>query len=164
MDNIYDYIKADHKKVAGLFKQFEKAPSDKARKEFVTFIAQELVLHLEAEQETFYKELEKHSESVDEALHGDKEHTEIEQQLSIVLSSINSDNLQDEMKKLKEFVEHHVKDEENKIFKEAQKIFSDEDAYILRERMHDMKEKILTQQDKEVSKKIKTNKVERAVK
>lgn len=144
MDTIYDYLKADHDKVADLFKQFEKAPTYQAKFDYVLYLINELLLHAEAEAETFYKALEKHSDSQEEAWHGEEEHQEIMNKVSDILSIKTLDKeWEDKVMELKKLVEHHVSEEEGKLFRHAKKVFTDYEAYVLRERMHDMKDKIL---------------------
>jgi hypothetical protein len=45
-------------------------------------------------------------------------------------------------------VEHPVNDEEGKIFRKAKKVLSDEDSFVIREQMHDYKEKMLEKMEK----------------
>jgi 5'-nucleotidase len=82
METIYEYLKTDHKKVAALFKQFEKADNQTAKQDFFNMIAQELTLHAESEEQTFYKELERHSSSQDEVFHGEMEHVKIKNKIA----------------------------------------------------------------------------------
>lgn len=149
MDTIYTYLKDDHKKVDELFKQFEKTKLPEAKQDYVNFLMKELLIHTESEQATFYKELEKHQKSEDEVLHGEKEHAEIESKMAeIVAIKTPNKAWEEKVKELQKLVEHHVSEEEGKIFRQAKKVISDERAYELREQMHDMKEKILTRLDK----------------
>jgi hemerythrin superfamily protein len=148
MDTIYDYLKADHKKVADLFKQFEKAPSATAKNDYLNMIKKELIVHAESEEATFYKELEKHRKSAEVAMHGEKEHQEIKDKINEI-TSISSHNeiWENKVMELKKIVEHHVNEEEGKIFREAKEVFNDYQAYVIREQMHDLKEKIPTRMD-----------------
>ena len=145
MDTIYEYLKADHKKVANLFKQFEKAPNTTSKFDYVAMIVKELLVHAESEEATFYKKLEEYESSEGEVFHGEEEHQEIRALISEITSTPVSNNLWvEKVLELKRMVEHHVHDEEAKLFRQAKKVLTDEDAYVLREKMHDMKEKILT--------------------
>jgi hypothetical protein len=142
--DIYDYIKADHHKVANLFKQFEKALSDQQRQEIVEMISLELFIHAKSEENTFYKKIEAHLEYKKDINHGKHEHEDIFKLLEEInaMTTVN-EAWKKKVLELKEQVEHHVKEEEGKIFSDAKKIFSEDEAWILKEQMHDDKEKIL---------------------
>lgn len=142
--DIYDYLKLDHKKVAHLFKQFEKSESLERKKEVMEMIVQELIVHAESEQSTFYKALEGHSESRAEISHAEKEHKEIEVQIAAILNAkTNTETWEAHVSALKKMVEHHVDDEEGNIFKKAREILSDDEAHVIKEKMHDLKGELL---------------------
>lgn len=146
--DIYEYLKKDHQKVADLFKQFTKAKDKLEKVEIVNFIAKELVLHATSEQETFYKVLESHADSKKEALHAEKEHKEIEEKLNEVTSFKDTDaKWEQKVLDLKALVEHHVKEEEGPLFKKAKEVIPEHEAYIIKEKMHDYKEKLLTKME-----------------
>lgn len=121
---------------------FEESKLEKRKKEIVSYLIKELLVHAHAEQETFYKALLQHKESKDEATHGEHEHQEIEEQIKVI-NAATGKSWDNAVLELKELVEHHVKEEENEIFKVAKKLFSDKEAYILKERMHALKGKFL---------------------
>lgn len=143
MIDIYEYIKADHKKVADLFKQFENALTDLQMREIVKMIFLNLSVHAESEQNTFYKAIENHPQykkDIDHAIH---EHDDILKLLTEInsMSEVNA-SWKKRVLELKNQVEHHVKDEEGNIFSDAKKIFSHGEAWMLKEKMHDYKEKL----------------------
>ncbi|KTC66639.1 DNA nickase [Legionella adelaidensis] len=151
--DIYEYLKMDHRKVDHLFKLFEKSKSKERQQEIVSFISQELLVHAHSEQETFYKALFQYPETQDIALHGEKEHKEIEEQIQIINKSLGS-HWKEEVLKLKEIVEHHVKEEEGKIFRKAKSVLSDREAIILKEKMHYLKGKFLIWLEKRTHEKL----------
>ncbi|MBA2657351.1 MAG: hemerythrin domain-containing protein [Tatlockia sp.] len=137
--DIYEYLKTDHDKVSALFKQFKKAPA-KRKAAIATLIADELIAHAKSEQETFYRVLEQYSQSEDEALHGWKEHEEIENQInSFDNKAMTEKSLNTKVEKLEELVNHHVKEEEGDIFKKAKKVITSDQSYAIKELMHDLK-------------------------
>jgi hypothetical protein len=143
--DIYDYLKMDHKKVAKLFKLYETAKTDRNKLEIFEMINKELRVHADSEAETFYRALELHKKSEDEALHGEEEHYAIKAKLQEIFNLGNfHPSMDKKMLELKALVEHHVSDEEGKTFKVAKKIFSKEEAIVLKLQMHDLKEKLLT--------------------
>lgn len=133
--DIYDYLKMDHDKVDHLFQLFEKSTLLKRQQETVALIIQELLIHAHSEQETFYKFLLKFPETKEIALHGEKEHRDIEEQVQLITKA-SGKQWKDAVLKLKEIVQHHVKEEEGKIFNKAKKVISPEEALILKEKMH----------------------------
>jgi hypothetical protein len=144
MDDIYEYLKLDHKKVAKLFSLYDTAPSAQNKLEIVQMLNQELTVHAESEENTFYKALIQHPESKKDTLHAEKEHQEIKDKLAEItkIKEINQ-SLDQKVHELKKLVDHHVSEEEGKIFKEAKDVFSKEEAYVLKEKMHFLKGKIL---------------------
>jgi hemerythrin superfamily protein len=155
--DIYDYLKMDHDKVDHLFQLFEKSTLLKRQQETVALIIQELLVHAHSEQETFYKFLLKFPETKEIALHGEKEHRDIEEQVHLI-SKASGKQWNDAVLKLKEIVHHHVKEEEGKIFNKAKKVISPEEALIIKEKMHYLKGKFLLLLENKVSAKLKTNK------
>lgn len=141
--DIYDYLKMDHDKVDHLFKLFEKSTLLKRQHEIVTLIIQELLVHAHSEQETFYKMLAQFPETRDISRHGAKEHREIEDQSKVVTKAWPGKHWEEAVLKLKEIVNHHVKEEEGEIFRKAKKVISDKEALILKEKMHYLKGKFL---------------------
>lgn len=142
--DIYDYLKADHKKVANLFKLYESAPTKRNKLEIFEYIKKELLVHADTEANTFYKALEAYKQDEELISHAENEHAEIKQQLKEISQLRNVDAEMDEkILLLKKAVEHHVSEEEGNVFKAAKKILSEEQAYYLKEQMHDLKEKML---------------------
>lgn len=139
--DLYEYLKMDHKKVSHLFEQFEESNSEQRQREIVSLLLQELLIHAISEQETFYKALRTSPEINEEILHAKKEHEDIETQIKLI-TQVNKTkkNWKNLVLKLKDIVEHHVQEEEGKIFRRAKKIISDEESYIIKEKMHNFKQ------------------------
>lgn len=143
--DIYEYIKADHEYIAHLFKQFDNSDLPVRQRQIIELIAQELMIHAHAEQKTFYKVLMEFPQTKDNALHGKKEHQQIEEQINNILLKNEDVDWYKNIKKFRELVEHHVKEEENNLFKKAKQFLSVEDAYNLKEKMHYMKFLLITE-------------------
>jgi iron-sulfur cluster repair protein YtfE (RIC family) len=58
----------DHKKVLGLFEEFERIEEIEAKKAIADNASMELMTHLELEEELFYPELERHGEEAEEMI------------------------------------------------------------------------------------------------
>ena len=110
-------LKADHKLVDGLFKEFEATRSDQKKKEIVNKICKELTIHAQVEEEIFYPAVQKalnDHELVPEAYveHGS---------LKVLIAGLkgfepNGDIYDAKVKVLSEYVKHHVKEEEKEMF------------------------------------------------
>ena len=115
-------LKADHKKVSGLFDEFEKSRSPRRKKEIVAKICMELTIHTQLEEEIFYPAVKaalKDHELVPEAT---VEHGAVKDLISQVQNVEPNGEMYDaKVKVMGEFVKHHVKEEHNEIFPKAKK-------------------------------------------
>ena len=115
-------LKADHKKVSGLFEEFEKARSVTKKKKLVTQICTELKVHTTIEEEIFYPAVKaalRDKEMVPEA---NVEHASIKDLIAQV-EGVEPDGemYNARVKVMSEFVKHHVKEEQNEMFPKARK-------------------------------------------
>ncbi|MCR5880845.1 hemerythrin domain-containing protein [Phenylobacterium sp. J367] len=115
-------LKADHRKVEDLFKQFEKTEQAAKRKDIVGQIIMELRVHMTIEEEIFYPESR---EFVAEELTVNEAIVEHEGAKNLMMELEGMDP-SDEMYEakvtvLQEMIEHHVEEEEKEYFPEAQK-------------------------------------------
>jgi hemerythrin-like domain-containing protein len=123
-------LKADHKTVAGLFKEYEKAEDDRARKiELATEICTELTIHAAIEEEIFYPQARQALGDDDDGI-GLLDEAEVEHgslkvliaQIEEALDGAGPDAKTDaKVTVLKEYVEHHVKEEEKQLFPKLRK-------------------------------------------
>lgn len=142
--DIYEYLKLDHEKVAQLFKQFAESKLTERKKQIANVIAQELIVHAQSEQKTFYEALKQFDLTRDMATHGQKEHQEIEEHIGLVRDSreFGAPWIK-KVNQLKELVDHHVQEEEDDIFKQAKTVLSEEEACRIKEQMHYLKHHLL---------------------
>lgn len=129
--NVYALLKADHKKVKGLFEALE-ATTERAVKKRTALFAElnaELSVHAEAEEALFYPRLIKPRETHDTALEAIEEHKVAKSLLSqLETEPKDTGKWGAKLKVLMEMVDHHVEEEETELFKQAQKILSKEEA------------------------------------
>ena len=125
METIYDILKAEHKQVADLIQQ---AMRDGSKETFFKIKAK-TEPHLLGEEKLFYPILEEKSELRDLVSHAYEEHNEIKS-ISSELENMDagSSDWTSKIKELNESVSHHVEEEENKVFPEAQKVLSNDKA------------------------------------
>ena len=124
-------LKADHQKVADLFRQFEDAKGDGRKQKLALQICKELTIHAMIEEEIFYPACEGKVEEADlkEAY---VEHDGAKVLIAEIESGDPSDDFYDaKVKVLQEQIEHHVEEEEKRlvgIFSQAKKAGLDMDA------------------------------------
>lgn len=117
---IIELLKADHKKVKALFDEFEEARengSSSKKEKIVKQICEELTIHALAEESIVYpaaREVIKDEDLMDEA---EVEHAGAKELIS-QLQSMSSDDSHYDAKVvvLREYIEHHVKEEETNMF------------------------------------------------
>lgn len=125
METIYDILKAEHKQVSDLIQQ---AMRDGSKESFFKVKAK-TDPHLLGEEKLFYPLLQEKSELSELVNHAYEEHNKIKS-ISSELESMDagSSNWTSKIKELDESVSHHVEEEENKVFPEAQKVLSQDKA------------------------------------
>lgn len=143
--DIYSYLRKDHKKVSSLFEKIITSTSLSVRKKLSAEILQELYLHADTEEKTFYKALDHRSKkSYEEAEHGKKEHKEIKDAMKkLALTDPKKNQWFVQLGALKHIVEHHVKEEESEMFKVGKKVISKKEANDLAIEMDEMKLKLM---------------------
>jgi len=131
----FELLKADHKKVSGLFDELEAA-TGKAKLNVFNQIKTELELHTHIEETIFYPALEKPEETHDLTLEAYEEHKMVKTLLAELSGARTADEeWQAKAKVLRENVEHHVEEEENELFDKADDALSDEEIEALGQRM-----------------------------
>ena len=131
----FELLKADHKKVNGLFDELEAA-TGKAKLSVFDQIKTELELHTHIEEKIFYPALEKPEETHDLTLEAYEEHKMVKTLLAKLSGARTADDeWQAQAKVLRENVEHHVDEEENELFDKADDALSDEEIETLGQRM-----------------------------
>ncbi|WP_431257545.1 hemerythrin domain-containing protein [Roseateles chitinivorans] len=137
-------LRADHKKVADLFEQFEKSRSTAKKRELVAQICQELTVHAQVEEEIFYPEVQaalRDKELVPEAR---VEHQSIKDLIAAVEGvEPDGEDYDAKVKVMSEWVKHHVKEEQNEMFPKAKK--SKLDLVDLGQRIQSRKDELLAQ-------------------
>jgi hemerythrin superfamily protein len=124
-------LKADHRKVEGLFADFEPAKGDGKKKALAMKICMELTVHTKIEEDIFYPACEG---KVEEDLL--KEAYVEHDGAKVLIAEIEAGGPDDEfydakVKVLSEQIEHHVKEEEQRVegmFSQARKAGLDMDA------------------------------------
>jgi hypothetical protein len=116
-------LKADHRKVEGLFKRYEKSKSKSVKAKLSKDICLELSVHTSIEEELFYPAVEG---AVDEEIHDEAyvEHDGAKNLIAELLKGSPEDDFYDaKVSVLSEMIKHHVKEEEQPggMFSQARK-------------------------------------------
>ena len=124
-------LKDDHRLVAELFAQFEKASGDGSKQKLATQICLELSVHAKIEEEIFYPACEGKVEE-DLLKEAYVEHDGAKLLIGEILAGEPSDDFYDaKVTVLQEQIEHHVEEEEKRLeglFAQAKKAELDMDA------------------------------------
>lgn len=145
-----ELLKADHKKVDKMFKDFEKKKEKdrEAAIELVEQIMMELTVHAQIEEEIFYPTMRESggdamTELLDEA---EVEHMTAKDLIAQISSMSPEDELYDaRVKVLGEYVKHHVKEEEDEMFPKAKK--ADVDMEELGKMLLERKQELMQEMD-----------------
>lgn len=115
-------LRADHRRVQGLFDQFEKARDDERKIALAQEICTELKVHAQIEEEIFYpaaRDALKERDLIDEAT---VEHASAKELIAQIEGMQPGDELFDaKVTVLGEYVKHHVKEEHNELFPKVKK-------------------------------------------
>jgi len=105
-------LKADHRKVEGLFKKAEKA-SGKAKEKLVAQVCNELIIHTVLEEEIFYPACRADRVEEDKMDEAQVEHDGAKILINDVKDAdAGSEGYDAKIKVLSEYIKHHVKEEE----------------------------------------------------
>ena len=134
--NAVTQLSADHRKVDALFRELENESNPRRKAELATDICNELTVHALAEEDVFYPEaLASFERERDATLVWEAtiEHGTLEG-LIAALTGVQAEDptFEAHMKVLKEYVKHHVREEENEIFPAVRRTGLDLDAVGLR--------------------------------
>lgn len=119
--SVTDMLREDHKKVKGLFEEFEQAEDATAKQRIVETVLKELEVHSKLEEELIYPAIRAEVDDddlMDEAL---EEHHVVHGLLGELKKMKPSDERYDaKFTVLAENVRHHIKEEESEMFPKAE--------------------------------------------
>lgn len=125
-----DLLSKDHRDVEQLFDQFKKmkesgnksAQNGMSKRDIVKKACAMLTVHAQIEEEIFYPALRKALDEDDQLDEAQVEHNSAKQLIAELESMRSNDKLHDAtFTVLGEYVRHHVREEEQELFKEARK-------------------------------------------
>lgn len=120
-------LMADHKAVKTLFKEYEKLAedddADQQKETVVQQICDELTVHAQVEEELFYPAMRASIGDDDLLDEAEVEHAAVKDLIAQLQQMLPPDNLYDaKVKVLSEYIDHHVKEEEDEMFPKARKL------------------------------------------
>ncbi len=144
-------LKDDHDKVKGLFEKFQNARRDDERKgEIAQTICKELTVHTQLEEEIFYPAVREAIDDDDVMNEAVVEHGSAKELIAeIEKMSPDEDMFDAKVKVLGEFVNHHIREEQNEMFPQVRK--TDLDLNALAERMRSRKQQLVGDEAEEAA-------------
>jgi hemerythrin superfamily protein len=143
-------LKADHRKVEGLFKKAEKAKGA-AKEKLVEQICNELIIHTTLEEEIFYPACRSEDVEEDKMDEAQVEHDGAKVLINELMDAGAASAMYDaKVKVLSEYIKHHVKEEEQPrkgVFAEAKR--KGVDVVALGARMKARKQELMQQAEEE---------------
>lgn len=131
--DIYSRLKKDHDEHRKLAKQIMETSGDsEARRQLWDAFKPETVAHANAEEQAFYAKLIEEPDTQEQSRHSVSEHKEADdliQELSNM--DMSSSGWIQKFEKLKDALEHHMREEEDEVFAKAKKVISAEQAQLL---------------------------------
>ena len=112
-----ELLVSDHRNVEALFKEFEDQEESQERRETALLICKELTVHATVEEELFYPFLRENIEETELVDEAEVEHATAKDLIAQIEAAEEVDDMFDaKVKVLKEYIHHHVEEEENEIF------------------------------------------------
>ena len=146
--NALTLLKRDHTEVKKMLSDLEDTTerAEKTRAEGLATLKHELEIHEAIEEEIFYPALKEHAKTKDLALEGYEEHHVVD----TIMGELEGVEPSEEtwMAKfsvMKENLEHHITEEEDEMFPQAEKVFTDGELGELGDRMQARKDELKAQ-------------------
>ena len=138
----FELLMNDHRKVSEIFDRMESGEAT-LRREMFPRLKQELDVHAHVEETILYPALKEREETRDLATHAYAEHNEVKRMLDELQAGLGgTDNAAwgAKLSKLRQSVEHHVREEEGEMFTRARAALDAEQIAQLGRRMTEAKQ------------------------
>jgi hypothetical protein len=136
--NAITLLEGDHRRFQDMLKRLDGTSERavKTREELFTSLKRELLIHEEIEEEIFYAALKEHPRARDIVLEGYEEHHVVDTILG-ELSALpyDSETWTAKFTVMRENLEHHIEEEEDDMFKKADRVFDKAELGALGDRM-----------------------------
>jgi hemerythrin superfamily protein len=127
--NAFDLLKRDHQAVSQLFEKLASLgpKAHKTRENLFERLKDDLQVHAEIEERIFYPALQEQDETRDLAVKALEEHRQVKQALKDMEAlSPGDEQWTARLTALQKSVQHHVREEEEKIFKSARQVLGED--------------------------------------
>lgn len=141
MTTIYQLLERDHTKAKQVLREFVRGEgSPESLKKELTQLRLELELHMQYEEKEFYPVYLENIGDKDQVRDAQKEHAEArELMVKLAEGEIGSEAWRHTAEELLKALEHHIKDEEEKMFPKAREVFNSSEAQTMAEHYEQMK-------------------------
>lgn len=128
--SIYTVLEGEHNEVSMIFKAIEASPDvATGRTGLFQKLCNELRSHTVAEQATVYDKVKTKEGSKTMIDHAEREHQSVEHLINELESmDVTTDAWMLKLSELRQAVEHHVREEETKMFDRMHQLFTDDEA------------------------------------
>ena len=146
--DLFELLKKDHRELMEILDQLKETSdrSFKKREDLFMQLKQEIVPHMRAEEKAFYSVLLKSNEAKENAMEAMEEHHAAE----LVMNELDKMSKQEEfwhakLSVFKEIIEHHIEEEEGKVFQDAEQVISENQMETILENFKSEKERVKEQ-------------------
>ncbi len=127
MAKLLDTLHSEHEMVKSVFQQIQSSSSGPEKDRLFSKLRHELMPHMRGEEKYFYPVLQQDREAKEDALEAVEEH----HAAKVFLNELEDMSAGDEhwdakISVLKEMIEHHIEEEEGKIFSKARKLIPED--------------------------------------
>ena len=133
-------LKKDHALVKDLLKKMDEEEDTDQLKNMFEQLMDELGVHERIEEEIFYPALQKLPKAREDVLESFEEHHLVDEIVSEMDVETNDEKWKAKFTVMKENIEHHIKDEEEKLFPKAEELLGEKKLGELGAQMADLKE------------------------
>lgn len=128
-DQLFNILKADHEEVKKIFTRIRESESTSECRNLVDELRKEILSHMIAEEKVVYASLKERKEFRSDALEGFEEHHAAQMLLQeLAVMSPEDERFRAKASVLREIVEHHLREEEDKIFRNLKEVLSENRA------------------------------------
>jgi hemerythrin superfamily protein len=125
---LFTSLRGDHDMVRNIFARFQKCRTREERRNLVGQLKQELLPHMDGEEKAVYPSILDRAETRQDGVKSIQEHREARKLMESILGSDPGDaGLDARIDDLRRTFESHVRDEENRLFGELQRMKSDDE-------------------------------------
>lgn len=127
--DILDILREDHQKVLDLLDKIEESGEGlaKSRQQDFTKLKKELLQHMHGEETVFYPWLLDNGDDRESVLEAMEEHEAVKMTIpGIEQTAIDDEHWKPKVKVMGEMVRHHIDEEEDQIFEQAEELMDDE--------------------------------------